>query len=143
MANVSITYTITTSTFATCPSNSVALNGLEGKHSSLKTINSHESFSLEFFTTPNTLYFLANKSLKNFIFFVLSLPSTMAFLSNAPNNPKTKNVSDLQRQPEVFSTSHIPISIGERRVVSEPMTREWREAYDSQLLIPVKYFGHM
>ena len=63
----------------------------------------------------------------------------MDFLSNAPNNPKPKNVSDVQRQPEIFPTSSPPASIEGLRFVSEPMTKERREAYNSHLLIPIRY----
>ena len=63
----------------------------------------------------------------------------MAFLSNAPNNPKTKDASDPPQQPEIFATSFVPASFGERRFVSEPMTKEWRDAYNSQVLIPVRF----
>ena len=64
----------------------------------------------------------------------------MAFLSNAPNNPQPKNTNDVQKPPEIFSTN--PLSSSTNRYIAKPM-REWREAYDSQLLIPVKYGGNM
>ena len=65
----------------------------------------------------------------------------MAFLSNAPNNPQPKNADDVQKPPEVFSTN--PPSSSIDRYVAEPMTKEWREAYDYQLLIPIRYGGDM
>ena len=67
----------------------------------------------------------------------------MAFFSNAPNNPQPKNADDIQNPPEVFSINPSPSSIDGLRYVAKPMTREWREAYDSQLLIPIRYNGDM
>ena len=64
----------------------------------------------------------------------------MAFLSNAPNNPQPKNADDVQKPPEVFSTN--PSSSSTNRYIAEPM-REWKEAYDSQLLIPLRYGRNM
>ena len=67
----------------------------------------------------------------------------MPFLSNAPNNPKTKDASNSQEQPEVFATSSIHALTGERKFVLEPMTKEWCDSYNSQVLIPVRYSGQM
>ena len=64
----------------------------------------------------------------------------MAFLSKDPNNPQPKNANKVQKPPEIFSIN--PPSSSTNRYIIEPMG-EGREAYDSQLLIPVRYGGKM